>query len=371
MQYILTSLLQCSFSMSIIALAYIFATPLLAKRYAAKWCYYTWLIIVLGFTIPVRPHFKFPYMKLPSSILSYLQNNILGSFGSVITSGSQHEIMPQAWSDISLYQIAGTIWLIGVIVFIAYHVIRHYRFLILVNRWGEEVTDPLTLDLIKQLQGKLKISGQAIVKICPFISSPMMLGFIHPVILLPSVAMPAYELDFILGHELVHYKRKDLWYKSLVLFATAIHWFNPLVYIMAKEIAALCEISCDAEVIKDKHVMARQQYSNAVIGVIKNQSRKQTVFSSYFYGGKKDLKKRIFSIMDTGRKKTGVLLLSLVVFVTMTVSSLFTESVTATDNNNRHGVIIKSITRSESTILDSNGSMQQHVDEEQIIINGN
>lgn len=369
MQYILTSLFQCSVSMSIIALAYIFATPFLKKRYAAKWCYYTWFIIVLGFTIPVRPRFTF--IQLKSSILSQLQHTILGSFGSGAASGSPDEIGHQAWSNLSWYQIVGAIWLIGVIVFIAYHIVRHLRFLSMVNRWGDEVTEASTLDLVKQLQAKLKVSGEIKLISCPFITSPMMIGFIKPVILLPSQTMTTYELDFILRHELVHYRRKDLWYKSLVLFTTAIHWFNPLVYIMAKEIAAQCEISCDAEVVKDKHVRVRQQYSNTIIGVIKNQSRFQTVFSNYLYGGKKDLKKRIFSIMDTGRKKAGILILGLVVLGTMTINSVFPAYKATTDNNNRHGVVMKSITKSETTIIDSNGSMQQHVEEEQLIINRN
>jgi beta-lactamase regulating signal transducer with metallopeptidase domain len=357
--------------MSIIALAYISATPFLTKRYAAKWCYYTWFIIVLGYTIPVRPHFSFTYIKIPSSTLSRLQHNILDRIGSVATSGSHNEMGHQVRSGISPYQIIGILWLVGVIVFMAYHIIRHHRFLIMVRRWGEEVTDSLTLDLLKQIQVKLKVSGPTKLKICSFISSPMMIGFFRPVILLPSEALTTYELDFILKHELVHYKRKDLWYKSLVLFTTAIHWFNPTVYIMAKEIAAQCEISCDAEVVKDKHIRVRQQYSNTIIGVIKNKSRMQTVFSSYFYGGKKDLKKRIFSIMDTGRKKAGIVTLCLVVLGTLTVSSVFPATQTTTDNNNRHGVIIKSMTKSVSTIIDSDGIMQQHVEEKQMIINGN
>lgn len=371
MHYFLTSLFLCSASMSVIALAYISATPFLTNRYAAKWCYYTWLIIVLGFTIPFRPHFNFALIKIKFSILSQLQQNILGNFGAAANSGFQNEMRHQAWSAISWYQLAGTFWLIGVIVFIAYHGIRHHRFLIMVSRWGEEVTDLQTLNLIKHLQEELKVTRQTKLKICPFITSPMMIGFIQPVILLPSGTISTYELNLILKHELVHYKRRDLWYKSLVLFTTAIHWFNPLVYIMAKVIAAQCEISCDAEVVKDKHIRERQQYGEAIICVIKNQSKIQTVFSSYFYGGKKDLKKRIFSIMDTGRKKTGILILCFVVFGIMSVSVFFTTDQTMTDNNNRHGIIIRSTIKSEATLIDSNGTMQHNMEEKQFIINGN
>ena len=58
----------------------------------------------------------------------------------------------------------------------------------------------------------------------------MMTGFVKPRILLPDADFTTDELRLILKHELVHYKRRDLWYKGLVLAANAIHWFNPAVY---------------------------------------------------------------------------------------------------------------------------------------------
>jgi beta-lactamase regulating signal transducer with metallopeptidase domain len=41
------------------------------------------------------------------------------------------------------------------------------------------------------------------------------------------------ELRFILMHELVHCKRKDLYYKFLILIAISMHWFNPIAYLIA------------------------------------------------------------------------------------------------------------------------------------------
>jgi len=130
-----------------------------------------------------------------------------------------------------------------------------------------------------------------------------MIGFVNPRILLPKSDIEEDELRFILRHELVHYKRKDLWYKCLVLIATAIHWFNPIVYLMAEAIDILCEMSCDAEVIRSTDADTRQHYSETIIGVVKYQSKMKTALSTNFYGGKKGMKNRIFSIMDTGKKR--------------------------------------------------------------------
>jgi beta-lactamase regulating signal transducer with metallopeptidase domain len=78
----------------------------------------------------------------------------------------------------------------------------------------------------------------------------MLIGFFRPALLLPSAEITSDGLVLILRHELIHLKRHDLWYKALVLLATVIHWFNPVVYIMAKAIAAQCEISCDEQVLQ-------------------------------------------------------------------------------------------------------------------------
>lgn len=359
MQNFLTSLFLCSIRMSIIALAYLCSIPFLTKRYAAKWCYYTWFIIVLGYVIPFSPNLKLTFIRLKPSILFHLKQNILGNLDAAATSG---------FINGRGYELIGIIWLSGVILLIAYHVIRHYRFLMMVNRWGEEVTDLHMLAILEQMRAKVKVSRQIMLKVCPFITSPMMTGVFKPMILLPSKVHSAYDLSFILNHELVHYKRRDLWYKGLVVFTTALHWFNPMVYIMAKAIATQCEISCDAEVIKDGQIRERRQYSEAIIGVIKNQSRLNTIFSSNFYGGMKDLKKRIFSIMDTGSKKAGTLVLCIVVLGTATVNTIFAKDI-ITPPSREHGVLMKSKVISEETIIDSNKGIKRKTEEKEYMGN--
>ncbi len=46
-------------------------------------------------------------------------------------------------------------------------------------------------------------------------------------------------------HELNHYKRKDIIIKAFGLIINAIHWFNPLVYMLLKEMNKYCEYTID------------------------------------------------------------------------------------------------------------------------------
>ncbi|WP_052292931.1 M56 family metallopeptidase [Desulfofarcimen acetoxidans] len=124
--------------------------------------------------------------------------------------------------------------------------------------------------------------------------------------LLPPVKIADDELSLILKHELIHLKRYDLWYKALFLTATVLHWFNQVVYLMAKSAAVQCEISCDALVLQGADFQQRKQYGETIIGVVRNGAKLRTALSTNFYGGKKGMKTRISSIMDTKRKKAGV-----------------------------------------------------------------
>ena len=152
--------------------------------------------------------------------------------------------------------------------------------------------------------------------------------------LLPSIKIASDELAFILRHELVHLKRNDLWYKALVLLATAIHWFNPVVYIMAKAIVAQCEISCDELLLQGTSFQQRKQYGKTIIGVVRNGAKLQTALSTNFYGGKKSMKTRIFSIMDTTKKKAGITILGVALIATIGTGMVFAASSAKNENDN-------------------------------------
>lgn len=218
--------------------------PLLAKTFTAKGRYYGWLVIILGLIIPFRLHPHVPAIRL-DTLLPALKISDGGSARQAVSAAAASSAIP--WQA-----VAGGLWLAGVVVFLAYHAIRHRRFLHMVTRWSTEIRDRQALHMLHEVQAKLGIRQQVALQACPGISSPMLLGFVRPTILLPSDNILSDELPLIFKHELVHLKRRDLWYKALVLVAAAFHWFNPVVYVMARDIALQCELSCDEEVVKTR-----------------------------------------------------------------------------------------------------------------------
>ena len=329
MQNFIITLLICSITMSALALLYMAATPLLAKRYSVSGRYYAWLIFVIGLIIPFRPRLGNPIVRVDLPGNTALPVLRLGNAAPVMV--PSNDALPSAVPNIQWWQIVAGVWLAGMFLFLAYHLVKHYRFLKLAARWGEDIADKQTLALLENLKAQMGISRKIGLQSCGSVGSPMLIGFIHPKIILPNKDFALDELRFILKHELVHFKRKDLWYKSLVLIAAAIHWFNPLIYLIVKAIDIQCELSCDAEVVRNMGADIRLSYSETIIGVVRYKSSIATAFSTNFYGGKKGMKSRIFSIMDKGKKKTGLVILCVALMLTVGTGAAFAANA-ATQN---------------------------------------
>ncbi|MCC3372434.1 M56 family metallopeptidase [Cohnella sp. REN36] len=298
MQSLFYTLLQDSVSMSLVTLAYAAVWPLLSKRYAAQWCYRGWMLIAAGWAIPFRP--RIDLLNIPVQMPDPLMNAMPSM---TVTDGTN------ASASIPIWSVLATIWVAGVVCIASYQILRHRSLVRAVRRWSTPVADSKVLETLDNLKSELNMRKHIGLSECRMIASPMLVGFFRPTILLPPISFSDEQLSLILKHELIHFKRHDLWFKAIVLLATVFHWFNPIVYWMSKSIAVQCEFSCDALVLQGADFQQRKQYGEAIIAVARNGAKLRTAFSTQLYGGKRSMKNRISFIMDTKRKKAGVIIL--------------------------------------------------------------
>jgi beta-lactamase regulating signal transducer with metallopeptidase domain len=81
---------------------------------------------------------------------------------------------------------------------------------------------------------------------------PMTWGIFRPIVLVPSDDFGSsieQRLD-VLRHELAHVRRFDCLTQLVAQLACAVHWFNPLAWIAAREMRAERERACDDEVLR-------------------------------------------------------------------------------------------------------------------------
>lgn len=213
---------------------------------------------------------------------------------------------------------------------------KYGHFLKMVRRWSADVTDTQTLDVFHKVKREMNIRRPVALKTCAGVTSPMMFGFLSPVVLLPEVEIPVKELEWVLRHELTHFRRGDLWWRAAVMLSLALHWFNPMVYLIARRVKAFGEISCDAEVLRSAPATHRQRYAETILCLMRSGSRRPvsvaentraggetTALASRFHSKKEELKARIFSIMDTTQRRAGRVMLAGVAAVTLLTGTLF------------------------------------------------
>jgi hypothetical protein len=204
------------------------------------------------------------------------------------------------------------------------------------------------------------------VYLCEFVSSPMMIGVVKPRILLPKLDYTEDELYFILKHELTHYKRHDLIYRYLVLLVTALHWFNPIVYFAAKHIHNLCETSCDEEVLKSTSMDKRRSYCETIFAMAQKQSKLKTVLSTCFCFNKKSVRRRIMSIMDTQKKKTGSAVFLVILFIILGTGCVTASTSTPPDAEDPPEIIQTNNEQPETTYPHDNDNDNDNDDDETI-----
>ena len=289
------SLLFCSLEMSAVSLAYIGLLKALKNRQLPVLRYYSWLVILIGFLMPVKPSFGKAAVVLnePNAAYTYKEQSVNAA---VPTSPS-----------INIFQILFIVWLAVAVLYLITSLCRYRIFRRGVSRLSRKA-DRRTLDLAADMARELCITSPVKVMILKEITTPMMTGLLSPTILLPDRRFDDTELRLILKHELTHFKHKDLWVKLLVMVCRAVYWFDPIFILISRSIEQECEHYCDHSVITGENAEQKKLYCQSILNTVsaQNSFRKTTlrpIMATNFYTPKQGLKHRLSLILSSKRKK--------------------------------------------------------------------
>jgi len=145
-------------------------------------------------------------------------------------------------------------------------------------------------------------------------ATAMMIGFIKPLIILPDVDFTDEELEMVVAHELIHFRRKDVWLKLVVFMAKAIHWFNPVVYFLCRHIDTLCELSCDEKVVIQMNSQERKLYGETILLVLHHGTvQRNLVCASGLCDSKKNVKRRLLNMLKAKKARKSIVALSVII----------------------------------------------------------
>ncbi|MBB3800738.1 beta-lactamase regulating signal transducer with metallopeptidase domain [Xanthomonas arboricola] len=169
-----------------------------------------------------------------------------------------------AWSPFAVAVLA--LWAAGVLVLAAGTARAYLRSRALV-RAAQPCTDRALVQALQMASEAHGLSHPPALRLSSQIDSPQLIGPWRPVLLLPAARLPHMaddDLDMALTHELIHLRRRDLWWGLLPALAQHLFFFHPLVHLAAREYAIAREAACDAAVVAG-HRHCRHDYGRLLL----------------------------------------------------------------------------------------------------------
>lgn len=323
---IASSLLEISLGTSIIILVILILTPLLDKKFTAKWKCWIWAILALRLILPINTNFLHEYISfsVPEVNIHHEAQSVdvqsMDNFQVESETLMKNKEPSAYYSSMTSKEILFIAWLVGALLFMSYQSLGNYSFRKQVLRWSRPVNNKQIIEQLQEVLHQMQIKRTIHVLVSEKVSSPMMIGLFKPILLFPCESYSKFQLHFIIKHELIHYKRHDIWFKLLLLIANSMHWINPVVYVMRKKANKDIELCCDEEVVKGYSFDYRKEYSNTIIASISLQYRHQTALSTYFNQGANTIKDRLKGVLDMRIKRKGIITFA-VIFISILVVS--------------------------------------------------
>ncbi|MCH1982527.1 M56 family metallopeptidase [Ruminococcus sp. OA3] len=209
--------------------------------------------------------------------------------------------------SVYLYQILLTVWISGTLCFL-FQIISGHRKLQRLIRFLPTLNSTQVSMILKAVQRERNDNTQVRIVQTPHIATPALTGFIRPVILLPDLAFEDEELRYILTHELDHYYRHDLLWKLCFEILSAVYWWNPLMWILKKELSALTELKADDTVIENLDAEKRIAYLECLTRIHKHQVQQfqsSNLLLTFSNARLDSLLYRAYYIIDDRKKRHG------------------------------------------------------------------
>ena len=294
MREFLSGLFEVSFTMGAVTALLLILSPVWKRRFRPQWRCWAWLLVALRLAVPFNVSLPRAPVVLeapaPAAVsAAWVEEG--GFQGVELTARTlpPGEAAPEAVGrglSLTTAELAFAVWAAVAAGVLAGRLLRYAAFRRRTARW---CTPAGAYEGVP-------------VYACALLSSPALTGLLRPRILLPE-GVEEERRAFALAHEAMHARRRDLWRKALLLWVCALHWFNPLVWLLRRAAERDMEIACDAAVLAGRDGEWRRRYGAALLSFV--PVGRPAPLTSQFAGGARGLKERFRALMDASAKRPG------------------------------------------------------------------
>lgn len=322
LEYIFKAILVTSLIGTALTLLLTVIKPITRKFFSSRWNYYVWLIVLIAMIVPFR--FTEPVTTQQSEANTFY-SPIQEIAQEEMTEAGEEMINPSAQLVEKLKLFAESqmntfalIWFSVACIFFLSRLMMYGLFLIKLKK----CTDVVSCSELHQFTDR-----KIITRVSDRFSSPLMVGIFRPILLLPKTSMTDEQLNNVLSHEMTHFKRKDILYKWFVCLVKCIHWFNPAIYYVSKQVNIECEISCDAEVVKDMTEEQQTRYIDTIITLLASGKKKPITVTTGMVSDKKTLQRRFAMIKNNIKISKKAIIISAVLVLAVIGGTVFASGV--------------------------------------------
>lgn len=336
---------------SVVGIIIILMKSLLKEKISGKWNFLIWSVLLLKLLIPFGPQSNISLfnnvpinmeqiqttyensnktLSLPQAAQKIKKDDNLNKESKNSNNNSLSSIDKINKTGVETYilRYIPYIWAFGALVFFGWIVLTNCILQRELKIKGSNLNeyDEYIKKIFEKCREKMGIEKNIIVMFQNIINTPSLFGLIQPKILLPTTILnlSEKEIEYIILHELAHYKRKDILVNYILLIFQIIHWFNPIIWYCFKQISQDMEIATDERVLEILEVEEHKNYGKALLSMLENyNSTKMTPKLIGLIDGKKSIERRIKRIKVAkffrGNGKKGILLGILCISVLSTV----------------------------------------------------
>lgn len=330
MRQIILCVLSLSLSGALTGLILLLIRPFTKKAFSKRWNYYVWLLVVLRLLLPV--HFDIfgqsqNAAAVENEILDYraeetetedvMTNGVMPEdfhsevSGAEASPGEINSVPSGEKNAVDMGLAVGIVWIFGGGIILAKKLWNYRRFTDSIKGGSRLIAENEETGLTAEMAQKLHIKRAPALYENTSVSSPLTIGLWKPVIVLPEKDRELWQMKMVIHHELIHIKRKDLWYKWLYQILLCVHWFNPVLYLIGRNLNIDCELSCDEAVLAELTMEGRTAYGNILINAAeRNIAFAGNVPSTTLLERKEDLKERLKGILHYKKQNGFKILLS-------------------------------------------------------------
>lgn len=273
----LMDLFALSLGGGVVALVLMGVARLTRARYAAKWRCVIWALLCLRLIIllPLVPQVQAPVqMTVPQ-----MDRPVAVSAAPTVTQneGTSSPLRPDGKEEapaLTMSHMVGGVWLLGMCGVLVWSGVSHMRLRRYLRRWATvETREEVCCQYAAQAQ-RLNLKRVPKLLACPGLEVPMLTGLVAPALMLPQDASSEDGLNYALLHELIHYRRRDIGLKALVILTVSVHWFNPVLWLMVCQVDRDIELACDETALTVLPEEERLAYGETILQAAARVHRK-------------------------------------------------------------------------------------------------